>query len=524
MANTIPNQPIIFDYEDDCLLASSELKIMAEHGDLTQFQLGLEPCGTDASLILNPEFNGSTNWVVGSYWSVGGGQAVKQVGLSSAIAQSFTVPDGQWVRLRFTVSSIENGSLDFLYGGSSSQIITVSEKGSYEFWIESENVTGLAFSASGATSLTLTDLELISINTNYIVNILDLNGVVVDTIDTTDGYFNFADGFFTATIDWDALNIQDGCYTIQVVPPCRCSQGGITALDFETSTQIWEISQGWTIASGTATFNSSVDGEAELLHTVCNDVEYEVAYTVTGVSATERFQVSLGGANGIQRTSDGTYTETITSNGTKFSMLGIVTLGTANFTVTDFSLKAVTPVETLDSNEILVSEQPFACGTLALAMCNDSDALGFGFENTGFRPLMRIPASLNRSSYGMERLSYDNSIGRKSPYYGRSRVKRELGIDGKYFMHDFAHLFGMADHFYINDVEYFVEEDEYPSISWGEFDDVGGVTIIVSKKEQLIENRRISSASVGCLPDGNELLDNLGETITDQDSTIITTG
>jgi len=156
-------------------------------------------------------------------------------------------------------------------------------------------------------------------------------------------------------------------------------------------------------------------------------------------------------------------------------------------------------------------------------MCNDSDAFGFGFANTGFRPLMRIPASLNRSSYPMERLSYDNSIGVKATYYGRSRKAKELGFDGVEFMHDFAHLWGMADHFYIDDVEYFVEDDEYPSISWAENDDIGGVTIIVSEKEQLLENRRLSSSSVGCAVDGNELLDQNGTEITDQnDSTILT--
>ena len=72
-------------------------------------------------------------------------------------------------------------------------------------------------------------------------------------------------------------------------------------------------------------------------------------------------------------------------------------------------------------------------------------------------------------------------------------------------------------------MEYFVEDDEYPSISWDGNEDSGGVTINVSIKTQLIENRRLSSASVGCQTGGSPLLDNRTETITDQADSAITT-
>ena len=518
MAETIPNQPIIFDYEDDCLLASDELKVMAQYGDVTQFQMKLEPCGTDASLIQNAEFDGSSNWSqTGSAWTIGSGQAVKTVGTSSQLFQSAPATDGTLVRLRFTLSNFNGDPLNVSWSGVNN---FVSSSGTYEFWIESNSASSLTFAATGSTSLTITDLQLISVNTNFEVDILDSTDTIVDSLSSSD--FDFSDGYFTASIDWESLSIADGCYTLKVADPCPCAQGGITMLDFTTSTNEWTISNGWTIASGTATFNDSSAGSARILNALCSGTEYSVTYTVTGVSATERFQVFLGGVGGVQRTSNGTYTETITSGGTTFRMTGTPSLGTATFSVTHFSIEAVDK-ETIQSNEIQVAEV-FNCGTLALALCNDSDGLGFGFANTGFRPLMRLPASLNRSSYPMERLAYDNSLGRKSTYYSRSRVARELGFDGKYFMHDFGHLFGMADHFYIDDVEYFVEEDEYPSVSWGEFDDVGGVTINVSKKVQLIENRRLTSSSVGCSTDGSPIVDSYGAEITDQNDSTITTG
>jgi len=519
MANTIPNQPIVFNESPNCWLEDSGMKVLVEYGDITQFQMKLSPCGSDLNLIQNGNFADSSNWTTTSdAWRIANGTAIKREGISGQLFQSAPTTDGTLVRLTFDVI-ISQGEVRLSWSG---QNIIITESGSYEFWIEADSASNVAFTASGSTIATLSNVQLISVNTNFTVNIVNDAGSIVDTLETVDGYFDFSDGYFTCSIDWEALAIPEDCYTLQVIDPCPCSQGGIIATDFTTSTFEWAISGGWTIASGTATFNSSSSGSARLLNTLCSGTTYEVTYTVSGVTLIERFQVFLGGVGGIQRTSDGTYTEQITSGGSTFRMTGLPSIGTATFTVTDFSIKAVDPEPTFTSNTIKVSEV-FNCTTLALAMCNDSDAFGFGFDNTGFRPLMRIPASLTRSSYPMERLSYDNSIGRKATYYARSRKAKELGFDGLEFMHDFAHLFGMADHFYIDDVEYFVEDDEYPSISWAENDDIGGVTIIVSEKVQLIENRRLSSSSVGCLPSGEELLDSNLEVITDsQDSAILT--
>jgi hypothetical protein len=119
-------------------------------------------------------------------------------------------------------------------------------------------------------------------------------------------------------------------------------------------------------------------------------------------------------------------------------------------------------------------------------------------------------------------LGYEYSTGRKSTYYARVRKALELGFDGKVFMHDFASLFGACDHFYIDDVEHYVEDDEYPSISWSEGDDSGGVTIQVGIKEQLVENKRVSSASVGCSPDSLLVTTSFDQTLTTEDGTDIT--
>jgi hypothetical protein len=523
MAEIIDNQPIVFNPEDECWLEDSEFHILAQYGDVTQFQMKLEPCGTDLNLIQNGELDGSTHWNTFGGWSINNGVATHTLGAPGQLSQSAPVSNGTMTRLTFDYVATDNTrSIRVSYQGQQNYIFNT---GSYEFWIEGDSsiYQSLVFTADSATACSVSNIQLISINTNFSVAILDLDNTPITQIDQSTGYLDFTNGYFTASIDWEALSIPDGCYRLALVDPCPCGQRGIVALDLVSSVFEWQITNNWTIGSGVATYNDSGNAFASLLNNVCSGKTYKVTYTIAGMTTgNEEFRFGLGSSYGTMRTANGTYTEQITSNGDRVRLWGSSASGTQTYTVGSISIEEVIPSSILFSNVIKVQEE-FSCRTLALSLCGDSDSLGFGFEGTGFKPLMRIPASLTRSSYPMERLSYDNSIGRKSTYYARSRKARELGFDGDVYVHDFAHLFGMADHFYIDDVEYFVEEDEYPSISWGEDDNVGGVTLQVSKKVQLVENRRLNSSSIGCSDESLELEDASGEPIKDQVDSIIET-
>jgi len=517
MAEILPNQPIIFDEQADCWLEDSGIKVLAEYGDITQFQMALTPCGADFETVQDGNFPDATNWTLGADWSISGGQLCHSIGVFGTTTQAAPVDNGVLVRMRFTLDVSDGSGVLITYGAYVESFLL---SGTYERWIVADSAVIFSVSANGSSSVCLSNLQVITVNTNFSVTIVDEDLNPIDDLNTSDGYFNFEDGYFTASIDWETLAIPDGCYYLAVVDPCPCAQRGIVGLDFVTGTYNWSLASSWTVVSGTATYKGSSTGQAILNHVICDEVEYEVTYTVSGMAGNEEFNVRLGTQNGTTRTSDGTYTDTITSNGTSFIMIGNSTSGTQTFDVTNMAIEATTPSANL-SNIIQVSEE-FDCKTLALALCNDSNGLGFGFENTGFRPLMRIPASLNRSSYPMERLGYEYSTGRKSTYYARVRKALELGFDGKVFMHDFASLFGACDHFYIDDVEHYVEDDEYPSISWSEGDDSGGVTIQVGIKEQLVENKRYSSASVGCSPDSLLVTTSFDQTLTTEDGTDIT--
>lgn len=521
MAEILPNQPIIFSEDLDCHLSDSGINVLAQYGDVTEFQMGLSPCLSDKQLVINGGFSSDSNWSLGTGWSIANGQACHEISLFSSITQVVPIADGVLVRLEVDIEVTNIGCI-IQWGGF---LQNITNTGNYTFYFIADSAAILGVSCNGNAAVCITSLSATSINTNFVVAINDLDGNTVDSIDTADGYFNFNDGYFTASIDWETLAIPSGCYTLNVLDPCPCSQRGIIPLDFVTGVHNWSLASSWTILGGTATYDGNSTGQAILNHVICNGTEYRLEYTLSGMGANEEFNVRLGAANGVTRTADGTYSENITATGTSFIMIGNSTSGTNTFNVTDMSIGAVADDLTIiTSNTIKVSSTDFGCRTYELAMCNDSNGLGFGFGSTGFRPTFRTECTLVRGTYPMTRESYDYSNGRKSTTYGRLRVARELGLDLPPHLVDFMALSSLIDHFYIDNVEYFVEDEEFPSVSWDDNSHLGAFALNVSKKIQLIENVRLSSASVGCIPDGNDIFDSNGGNIVDEDGEDITDG
>ncbi len=519
MAEILDNQPIIFSESLDCHLIDSGINVLAEYGDVTQFQMGLTPCISDKPLIQNSNFANSSDWTLGAGWSIANGQACHEVSSYGLLSQLAPVTNGTLVRFDFELTVSAIGCV-VQYG---TYLENFTQSGTYTRYIVASGATIIGVAAHGSAAVCVNSLSAVTINTNFSVAIVDESFTPITNITTADGYFNFEDGYFTCSIDWQALTTGAGCFYIAVIDPCPCSQRGIIALDFVSALHNWSLASSWTILGGIATYNGSSTGQALLNHVLCSGTEYKVTYTLAGMGGNEEFNVRLGTQNGTTRTVDGTYTDTITANGTSFIMIGNSTSGTQTFTVTDMSIEASVPTYVL-SNLIKVTDTTFGCKTYNIAMCNDSNGLGFGFENTGFRPNFRTDCSLVRGTYPMTRESYDYSNGQKSTTYGRARVARELGLDVPPHLVDFMALSPMIDHFYIDNVEYFIEDDEFPSVSWEDNAHLGAFTLEVSKKIQLIENRRLSSASVGCIPDGNPLFDGSGGNIEDETGTDITDG
>ena len=110
MAEILPNQPIIFDEQADCWLEDSGIKVLAEYGDITQFQMALTPCGADFETVQDGNSPDATNWTLGADWSISGGQLCHSIGVFGTTTQAAPVDNGVLVRMRFTldVSDLED--------------------------------------------------------------------------------------------------------------------------------------------------------------------------------------------------------------------------------------------------------------------------------------------------------------------------------------------------------------------------------------------------------------------------------
>ena len=198
MAEIIDNQPIAFSPEEECWLEDSEFNILAQYGDVTQFQMKLEPCGTDLDLIQNGNFADASNWTTFGGWSISGGVASHTIGAAGQIYQSAPVSVGTLCRVTFDFVADDSGlPLNVSFEGVTTYVYNT---GSYEFWIEATGTgTGsLTFGAGAGFSCEISNVQLITINTNFSVVILDLDNNPVTQLDTADGYFNFDNGYFTA--------------------------------------------------------------------------------------------------------------------------------------------------------------------------------------------------------------------------------------------------------------------------------------------------------------------------------------
>jgi hypothetical protein len=271
----------------------------------------------------------------------------------------------------------------------------------------------------------------------------------------------------------------------------------------------------------------SVLGSAETIfrmnNVICPNVAYTFTYTLTGMGVDDKFRLSVGNANGVQRGADGTYTEVITSthSGTLPSDLraSFVLGGTGSFSMTNFSMAAVTPRPTFITVPFELVED--SCTVLVNA-CGNVDQFNMGFAEinaagnisgqTGFSPRIRLEGTKRGNGYDGTREGYEFSTGRRIPTHLRNRKRFDIGFGGPEYVHDFMALLRGFDNAYVDGEAVYFEDDEYPSTSQQKDVDYATVTLTYSKRTELTENVRTTSLGTGgCSDNGTNLLTNRAE-------------
>lgn len=520
MTKIIDHHPIRFNHSTECNFIDPNWHQFAQYGDETQWQMGLEPCAASQNAISNGGFTSTSDWTVGSNWTIStsGGYASKITGSTGDIEQTVGAANGTLWKISISVE-VDSGAFALAFG---SFVAYITETGDYEFWAGAQSVTVLGVSGDGTTSGLITNVSAIPINQNFKAWLVDENDNDVQSFDSSN--FTYIDGWLTHTIDWESLAVSAGCYRIEVSDPCICSQGGLVIEDFTTNTDAWNPSAGWTVSSGSATFTSAgtASSAIDTVMSVCDGVSYEIEYTLA-VTGTCDVTMAVGGTSGTTRTSTGTYTDTIIGGSDNDFEITCSSTGAATVGISGLTIRRTKRTRDYVSVPIKVSEVDIPC-TYRINFCCDADNMGAGFLNTGFSPSIRMKAQNAQGGMTADRNSYEFSTGNKSTTYYRGRKNTSLRLMCPSYVHDCLMHLGGYDHVYLNNEEVFVEDDEYPTVSWSDQTDLGTVTLTLRDKEVLIENRRITSAAKGCDPNGNAILLN-GETWLDPETgETITTG
>jgi hypothetical protein len=472
----------------------------------------LDICLSERNLLLNGDFIDPTSapWTLTGLWSYSApaGTLTKLVGAWSTGYQISPVANGTLVRITVDVEVYEQAVL--LQFGT--QLEVVNQTGVYTFWAVADSLLSVGFVGNSDSSFKLKELTMTAINTNFVVEVIDVDDVVVFTFNSVDdpAYFNFQGGFMTCSYDWldgDGECLPDGCYRLRVSDPCDCGNGGFVAEDFVTIRNQWQYNgSSWLVAAGVANFNGAVSGDYCFVdHVVCDGEDYEVTYTLANMVG-NTFRITLGVGSGATQTADGTYTETITANGvglSLFRMIGTNTGGASAFQVTDLTIRRVERSFNFLSNTFSLM-QDTGC-TLVVSACDDEDNLQGGFNGTGFTPQVRLAVVYGQGFYKSESKEYEFNSGRKDVYYFRSRKILELSFGCPSYIHDFMATLRGYSHVFLDGAEMFIESEEYPRPKYIERWDWAEAVLDVSKKIELTEKVVRNTIVKTCSADGGDV-------------------
>jgi hypothetical protein len=401
-----------------------------------------------------------------------------------------------YVEISFNLT-INNGAV--LFVSESAIIEQINFGGTKTFVVPVTGDLTFAFIFTTPLGGSISNIIARPVNTRVRLDVTDTLDVSEATVPTS--FFTFNDGFLTVNFnDWDSLALDDGCHKLAVYDPCECSQFGFMGDNFEVPNQFRVITGAATIVGGAMTFNFVGQTQVRSRALLCPNVDYEITYTVASIDASQDFQIRIGSTNGVVRTANGTYTETLSTSFTDDIEVRLIAndSGSATtFEITDFSIEAVTPIVSERSVEFDLKDT-HKCSVLVSA-CGVGEEFNFGFDGTGFNPIIRLESTYRTSNYPTTRTSYEYSTGEKNVPYMRTRRATTLLFGAPEYVHDFSVLWLGISNVSINGVAKFCEDDEPPTISPEDDVDFGLVTFTFTDRIELTEKRSCTTlANTGC--------------------------
>lgn len=497
----IPNQPVVFtpDPIDSCAMGIAKYVQLATLNDTTQFQIRMAPCEDCDSLIGPEDIYGDPEIWSETRCKVSEGLAPLSIYIGEA---------GKYIQWTFTVTDV-TGSFSIQIG-LTNVIAVISAPGTYTFTFLSENDYYIYIYPDQAdATICFSNLDesiACIVPTNYRMTIKDSNGNYVDEIDKA---WVIAGDTLTTNIEWSQYPsvAVGGCYYICIADPCvntdQQNEEDVNLQDYSTL-----VSSATVVANGnTITYTSNTPGSGATVTLNSSNLIDGQCYTITcntddlsGV----RYRFAHNGSSSPWVFIDGTlFSHSFTYNTGDVLQFQFQqhTLLDPPYTVTLFDIKIQVCASAIvcDCCSNMFKIDSGDC-THLVKVCNDRDAFGFVFNGSQFTPNIRLKSTLVRSKYSAIRESFEDSTGNKNTTYFKRRKSREFRVDPAVaeYVHDFLSTIAGYDHLFIDTLEYFVEDDEY-TVSYSTRNDLEAiVSINVSEKIQLVENKMCGTTHEYC--------------------------
>jgi hypothetical protein len=507
----IPNQPISFEPVENCPSNFNTVYQLFKIGDKIQFQFKLdEPCSDNPiNLIENGGFQDceTSPWDLNGCWTceeipgrsgVCWDSSAEGCDTPASLSQIITPTLGQHIyRVRFQVYEISTGSLTFQIGLL--EYLTVTAPGVYEVYVVQTGTGGnlnFNFMPSSDFIGCIDNVEMVQMDGNgYAVGFFYADGTLIrnyDTIDNPD-YFNYTKNYITFSVDFSEA--ADGCFYICIKDYCDCPLLPVD-VDLELPDAPWvELTgtgsfryipyDGWII------FNGKDEGDADSIKSpdyLCVGLPYTIVFNIGNVPTNAGIKVRNGSQSTPFYNAAGTYSLDIIAEESYLIFDGQATANNGEAWVDAISIY---PKDLEDSSMFDYCSQPFQqfsgddyCTNL-IEGCNDSDAFGFKFIGTGFKPSARLQSKLMPNNYNTQGSFEINSLGTRSAKYAEVRTARNLRIiDTPIYLWDFLARWIYLDHPTIEGEEYAFEEDSFPDVSYNKFMTRGTGSLPMGKKTQ----------------------------------------
>ena len=522
---SIPNQPIIFTSNTvvDCPDCGGDYKQLLDFNDQVFFQVESTPCSNAAMYAYDTLQGGwGNNLVDYTICSTN----VNDNGIYALYLNTNYIY--QLYQVKFTILTLEQGTLNVSMDGSSSYEITLP--GTYTLYFNNplltfDSVTVIFQTPSndGWVGCLSTYIQVDGLASGNQMKVGIVDAVTLETVDLVTPLYTVKDNKITAAFDLTDVELGEGCYRLAMTDFCTntCGQNYIYNGQFRSLPNVGV--DGWTIGGtgiitltqSSAAFNLGANEDGTITQNksndLCDGLQYYVSIYI--VSRTNVRIYAVIGANQVQFFGTGYQTVLITADGNNPLEILVSEFGgapaAAIITLVEIQIEDSDIQWDLFSDVIAIGDYNDECKYFKIEGCNAEDQFNLAFGGSSFLPAIRLEGRKFRAQYVTEVNNFRFASGRYQTTYV-DREKKWTFAFGRLpeYVLDFLSTIFYYDNCYVNGDLYYAIDGEFPDVEYNDADELGALNIDLALKSSKVRKTICSNTDADCLP---SILDNADE-------------